>query len=154
MALRQWNSFIRTMAKTFPPLGLILLLFGAVGATSERAVALDDTYLLCKGSIATYLVNEQAPPRDEELAVHIESDKVNISGTPISGVNMQICRQTADKVDFYSQSCTEVPESYVNRTYGTFNRITGNLVATVTPSRSFEMLQGKFVCRKTEPMMK
>ena len=52
MALRQWNSFIRTMAKTFPPLGLILLLFGAIGATSERAVALDDTYLLCKGSIA------------------------------------------------------------------------------------------------------
>ena len=148
------EQFHTNNGQNIPSLGLILLLFGAVGATSERVVALDDTYLFCKGSIATYLVNEQAPPRDEELAVHIESDKVNISGTPISGVNMQICRQTADKVDFYSQSCTEVPESYVNRTYGTFNRITGNLVATVTPSRSFEMLQGKFVCRKTEPMMK
>ena len=113
MALRQWNSFIRTMAKTFPPLGLILLLFGAVGATSERAVAFDDTYLLCKGSIATYLVNEQAPPRDEELAVHIESDKVNISGTSISGTNMQICMQAQDKISFYSRPCTEVSEAYV-----------------------------------------
>ena len=135
-------------------LGLILLVLGAIGATSEPAVAHDDSDLLCKGAIVTYLVNGQAPSRDEELAVHIESDKVNISGTSISGTNMQICIQTQDKISFYSRPCTEVSEAYVTRTYGTLNKITGNLVVAVTPSRSFDMLQGKFGCRKTEPIMK
>ena len=37
-------------------LGLILLVLGAIGATSEPAVAHDDSDLLCKGSIVTYLV--------------------------------------------------------------------------------------------------
>jgi hypothetical protein len=135
-------------------LGLMLLVFSAIGATSEPAVALDDSYLLCKGSIVTYLVDGRAPSRDEELAVHIESDKINISGTSISGTNMQICSHISDKIAFYNQPCTEVPESYVTRTYGIFNKITGNLVVTVTPPRSWNMLQGKFVCRKTEPLMK
>jgi hypothetical protein len=129
----------------------VALLLCLVSASWSHA-AEDDTYLLCKGSIVTYLVNGQEPSRDEELAVHIESDKVNISGTSISGTNMQICGKISDKIDFYNQSCNEVPESYVNRTYGLFNKITGNLVVTVTPSRSFNMLQGKFVCRKTEPI--
>ena len=94
-------------------LGLILLVLGAIGATSEPAVAHDDSDLLCKGSIVTYLVNGQAPSRDQELAVHIESDKVNISGTSINSTNMQICMQAQDKISFYSRPCTEVSEAYV-----------------------------------------
>jgi hypothetical protein len=144
----------RTVFELAVTAALVLLVLGTISATSEPAVAHDDTYLLCKGSIVTYLVNGQAPSRDEELAVHIESDKVNISGTSISGTDMQICMQALDKISFYSRPCTEVSEASVTRTYGTLNKITGNLVVTVTPSRSFDMLQGKFVCRKTEAIMK
>jgi hypothetical protein len=137
--------------------GVIVLLLGTIDTTLERSFALDDIYLLCKGSI-TVVSAGVTPMPDQEIAMHIMSDRVNPSGNDyIYSREMQICRRTIDDFYFDSQSCSGRVDLSKPRTFGTFNKVTGKLeIASENhlPNGSIWTTKGKFICKKTEPLIK
>jgi hypothetical protein len=139
-------------------IGVFCLALGAINAVFERAFAVDDTYLLCKGSISVISTSVTTPVKDQEIALHIMSNRVNISGNNyFNTVEMQICRQTADDFYFDSQSCSGRADLSRPRNYGTFNKITGKMDLSsenYLPNSLLLLTRGQFICKKTEPVMK
>ncbi len=84
-------------------IGATLLLIVAVGVASQLAVALDDTYLRCKGSVAIFRESGVQTVEKQEIAAHVMEDRINLSGNDLlKGTDIQICRQSTN--DFYFDS--------------------------------------------------
>jgi len=147
--------------------GVTLCLLGAICTGSEQAVAFDETYLVCNGSITVHSY-ELTTVDKQEIAVHISGDRISFSGNAyLGGTNIEICEPNADypsrdEPRFDSQSCTSNTVDLSRpRQYGTFNTITGKLVLSneepQPQSRAYfvpPLTQGQFVCRKKEPLVK
>jgi hypothetical protein len=133
----------------------IVLVLGAIGVASQLAFALDDTYLRCKGSIDFFYESGVQSEQIQEIAAHIVQGRVSFTGNKfLSGTDIEICRFT-DDMYFDSQSCKEdrVVDLSRPRQYGTLNKITGELhLSSEGPKRRF--VQGSFICKKVEPLMK
>ena len=138
-------------------LGIIILMFGVISAAFAPAFALEDTYLRCKGSITRSASSGRLPRENTELALHITAKGVNISDNAenITASNMRICSQYQNQFTFNSQSCALTSQFPRPRTWGTYNTITGNLQVTMAPDSVLqELLNGEFICSKTQPLMK
>jgi hypothetical protein len=136
-------------------IGATLLVIVAVGVASQPAVALEDTYLRCQGSVAIFLESGVQTVETQEIAAHVMEKRINLSGNDLlKGTDIQICRQSTDEFYFDSQSCNggRVDLSR-RREYGTLNKITGELHLSNESPQLF-LVQGAFICKKTEPLMK
>ena len=137
-------------------IGAILSVIVAIGLSSQLAVALDDTYLRCKGSVALFGASGTERAEKEEIAAHVTKDRINFSGNVLLvGTDIQICKDTED-LYFDSQSCRGGPVDLSRpREYGTLNKITGELhLSNESPKLPFFLAQGSFTCNKAEPLMR
>jgi hypothetical protein len=134
--------------------GAILLVIVRLGLASQLAVALDDTYLRCKGSVAIFRETGVETIDKQEIAAHVMEDRISVSGNGLLlGTDIPICRHT-DEFYFDSQSCEGGPVDLSRRReYGTLNKITGELHLSNQSPQLF-LVQGSFICKKTEPLMK
>ena len=137
------------------------MLVGIFGAsifalsTHTKSQPLSDTYLRCKGSIAIFRQWGVETVDKQEIAAHVMEDRINFSGNGLLlGTDIQICRHATDEFYFDSQSCEGGPADLSRRReYGTLNKITGELHLSNESPQLF-LVQGSFMCKKTEPMMK
>jgi hypothetical protein len=85
---------------------------------------------------------------------HVMEDRISFSGNGLLlGTDIPICRHT-DEFYFDSQSCEGGPVDLSRRReYGTLNKITGELHLSNQSPQLF-LVQGSFICKKTEPLMK
>jgi hypothetical protein len=136
-------------------IGAMLLLLSATDVAFQVAFALDDTYLRCKGTITILYESGVQSFTEEEIAVHVVQDRLNFSGSHLlKSSQIQICN-SADDVYFDSQTCKEGAPVDLSRPreYGTLNKITGELhFSNEAPKRP--LVQGSFVCRRVEPVVK
>jgi hypothetical protein len=121
-----------------------------------QLIALDETYLRCKGTIYVYYETGVQSLENQEIAAHVLPDRINFSGNSlILGTDIPICRQSTDEFYFDSQSCKEGGPVDLSRPrqYGTVNKVTGELhLSNEAPKQS--LAQGSFVCKRMEPVMK
>jgi hypothetical protein len=136
-------------------IGAMPLMLVAIGAASQAAFALDDTYLRCKGSIAIFLESGVQSVEKQEISAHVMRDTINFMGNNLlGGKDIQICRQSTDDFYFDSQSCKGGPVDLARpREYGTLNKITGELHLS-NEAPKLALAQGSFICKKAEPLMK
>jgi hypothetical protein len=95
-----------------------------------QLIALDETYLRCKGTIYVYYETGVQSLENQEIAAHVLPDRINFSGNSlILGTDIPICRQSTDEFYFDSQSCKEGGPVDLSRPrqYGTVNKVTGEL---------------------------
>jgi hypothetical protein len=121
-----------------------------------RLVALDETYLRCKGTLSVFYESGVQSLENQEIAAHIVRDRINFSGnTLLVGADIPICTQRTDDFYFDSQSCKEGGPIDLSRPrqYGTVKKVTGELhLSNETPKLS--LAQGSFICKRAEPVMK
>ena len=91
----------------------------------------------------------------QEIAAHVTDGRINLSGNAfLSGTYIEICNQSMDQFYFDSQSCNGGRADLSRRReYGTLNKITGELHFSKESPELF-LVQGEFICKKTEPLMK
>jgi hypothetical protein len=130
--------------------GIIVLLLGVIGVTSERAFALDEIDFLCKGSIHDLSKGLYGNMDGWQLTMHVIADSVTLSGNDLfSGTSLKICMRSADGFAFDDKSCPMVHGtrdlSKVNL-WGNFESTTRRLYILVNqPSEGFD---GYFLCQK------
>jgi len=126
----------------------------AVGASAE-------TSLVCQGEISVHPDSGNATTnREENVSLRVQNDKVIVSGnllfTPTTAV---LCSNKNDTVFFDSQGCGQDTNLNKSRTYGTLNKVSGDLVLSYTPDLNefklthFWLIEGHFVCRKAQPIL-
>jgi hypothetical protein len=142
-------------------ISLLILLVAQISVASRRSFALEDTYLLCKGSISIMTPSGSLTSYDkQQLAVHVMRDRIKFSGNDFLGGEAQICRPSTDEFNFDSESCKGVSDrdlfSSPPRIYGIFNNITAELHLSSEfwfPNGPLNS-HGKFMCGKVEPLIR
>jgi hypothetical protein len=121
-----------------------------------QLVALDETYLRCKGTIAIFYESGVQSLENQEITAHIVRGRINFSGSSLlGGADIPICTERTDDFYFDSQSCKEGGAVDLSRPrqYGTVSKVTGELhLSNEAPKLS--LAQGSFICKRAEPVMK